>query len=98
MFDLINEFADEEEKLGKVFLSPEDLKLLKALGRGSSTQEDEETMDNQNEDGFASAIAGIFDNLDGEDSVLPDLPRVNFFGQMRLLAQATAKLKASSGY
>ncbi|HAF58928.1 MAG TPA: hypothetical protein DCL00_05000, partial [Opitutae bacterium] len=30
------------------------------------------------EDGFASAIAGIFDNLDGEDSVLPDLPRVKF--------------------
>ena len=75
---LIKEFADEEEKL-EVFLSPEDLKLLKALGRGSSTQEDEETMDNQNEDGFASAIAGIFDNLDGEDSVLPDLPRVSFF-------------------
>ena len=75
---LIKEFSDEEEKL-EVFLCPEDLKLLKALGRGSSTEEDQEKADNQNEDGFASAIAGIFDNLDGEDSVLPDLPRVSFF-------------------
>ena len=75
---LINEFSDEEEKL-EVFLCPEDLKLLKALSKGSSTQEDQETGNNQNEDGFASAIAGIFENLEGEDSVLPDLPRVKFF-------------------
>ena len=36
-------------------------------------------MDNQNEDGFASAIAGIFDNLDGEDSVLPVAEGQSFF-------------------
>ena len=81
---LIKEFSDEEEKL-EVFLCPEDLKLLKALGRGSSTEEDQEKADNQNEDGFASAIAGIFDNLDGEDSVLPDLPRVSFFEDATLI-------------
>tara|TARA_B100002019_G_scaffold48713_1_gene41304 strand:+ start:6739 stop:7461 length:723 start_codon:yes stop_codon:yes gene_type:complete len=81
---LIKEFSDEEEKL-EVFLCPEDLKLLKALGKGSSTEEDQEKADNQNEDGFASAIAGIFDNLDGEDSVLPDLPRVSFFEDSTLI-------------
>ncbi|HAF58747.1 MAG TPA: hypothetical protein DCL00_04080, partial [Opitutae bacterium] len=71
---LIKEFSDEEEKL-EVFLCPEDLKLLKALGKGSKEEEANEASTSDSEDGFASAIAGIFDNLDGEDSVLPDLPR-----------------------
>jgi len=74
---LIKEFSDEEEKL-EVFLCPEDLKLLKALGKGSKETEANEASSSDSEDGFASAIAGIFDNLDGEDSVLPDLPRVKF--------------------
>jgi len=76
---LIAEFSDKEEKL-EVYLCPEDLKLLKALGKKPSPQED--TTNDQStseEDGFASAIAGIFDNLDGDDSILPDLPRVKFF-------------------
>jgi flagellar biosynthesis/type III secretory pathway protein FliH len=76
---LIAEFSDKEEKL-EVFLCPEDLNLLKALGKKPSPQED--TANDQStseEDGFASAIAGIFDNLDGDDSILPDLPRVKFF-------------------
>ena len=75
---LIAEFSDKEEKL-EVYLCPEDLKLLKALGKKPSPQED--TANDQStseEDGFASAIAGIFDNLDGDDSILPDLPRVKF--------------------
>lgn len=74
---LIKEFSDEEEKL-EVFLCPEDLKLLKALGKGSKEEDANEASTSESEDGFASAIAGIFDNLDGEDSVLPDLPRVKF--------------------
>ena len=76
---LIAEFSDKEEKL-EVYLCPDDLKLLKALGKKPSPQED--TASDQRtsgEDGFASAIAGIFDNLDGDDSILPDLPRVKFF-------------------
>ena len=36
------------------------------------------TDDSENEDGFASAISGIFENLDGDDSLLPDYPNVRF--------------------
>ena len=75
---LISEFSDKDEKL-EVYLCPDDLRLLKALGKGSSVPLKQENGESVNEDGFASAIAGIFDNLDGEDSVLPDLPRVKFF-------------------
>ena len=76
---LIAEFSDKEEKL-EVYLCPDDLKLLKALGKKPSPQEDTASdQSTSGEDGFASAIAGIFDNLDGDDSILPDLPRVKFF-------------------
>ena len=76
---LIAEFSDKEEKL-EVYLCPEDLKLLKALGKKQSPQEiSKSEQSSSGEDGFASAIAGIFDNLDGDDSILPDLPRVKFF-------------------
>ena len=73
---LISEFSDDDEKL-EVYLCPEDLKLLKGLGKGSKSSDEPEVQEDS-EDGFASAIAGIFDNLDGEESVLPDLPRVKF--------------------
>ena len=76
---LIAEFSDKEENL-EVFLCPEDLKLLKALGKKPAPQKTPDKAQNSSgEDGFASAIAGIFDNLDGDDSILPDLPRVKFF-------------------
>ena len=76
---LIAEFSDKEENL-EVFLCPEDLKLLKALGKKPAPQKTPDKDQNSSgEDGFASAIAGIFDNLDGDDSILPDLPRVKFF-------------------
>ena len=76
---LISEFSDKEEKL-EVYLCPEDLKLLKGLGKKPSPQQDTPSdQSTSEEDGFASAIAGIFDNLDGDDSILPDLPRVKFF-------------------
>ena len=73
---LIQEFSDETESL-EVYLCPEDLKLLKGLNSpeeldlGPSENLDEE-------DGFAGAISGIFDNLDGDDSLLPDYPNVRF--------------------
>lgn len=82
---LIKEFSDEEERL-EVYLCPQDLKLLKALGKGSKPADGEEASKSENEDGFASAIAGIFDNLDGEDSVLPDLPRVQFHEDTSLVS------------
>ena len=73
---LINEFADEEEQL-EVYLSADDLKLLKAFTKvDDSCAESVEPKEEQ--DGFASAIAGIFDNLDGNDALLPDLPHVKF--------------------
>ena len=73
---LINEFADEEEQL-EVYLSADDLKLLKAFTKvDDSSAESVEPKEEQ--DGFASAIAGIFDNLDGNDALLPDLPHVKF--------------------
>ena len=76
---LIAEFSDKEENL-EVFLCPEDLKLLKAMGKKSAPQKTPDKDQNSSgEDGFASAIAGIFDNLDGDDSILPDFPRVKFF-------------------
>lgn len=33
----------------------------------------------QEEEGFASAIAGIFDGLDGDDALLEGYPNVKFF-------------------
>jgi len=75
---LIAEFSDKEENL-EVFLCPEDLKLLKALGKKPPQETSGKGQNSSDDDGFASAIAGIFDNLDGDDSILPDLPRVKFF-------------------
>ena len=39
-----------------------------------SSSEDEE-----NDEGFASAIAGIFDGLEGDDALLSEYPEVKFF-------------------
>lgn len=82
---LIGEFSDKDENL-EVYLCPDDLKLLKAMGKGVQSPESTQADNNENEDGFASAIAGIFDNLDGEDSVLPDLPRVKFYEDSSLVS------------
>ena len=38
-----------------------------------------EEKNNQEEEGFASAIAGIFDGLDGDDALLEGYPNVKFF-------------------
>jgi flagellar biosynthesis/type III secretory pathway protein FliH len=73
---LINEFSDKEEQL-EVYLSVDDLKLLKAFKKADDSSSDADKP-RQEEDGFASAIAGIFDNLDGNDALLPDLPHVKF--------------------
>ena len=75
---MISEFTNEDEAL-EVFLCPEDLNLLK----GMSTP-DKPAEPNQDDGGFASAIAGIFDNLDGDDALLPDLPKVSFFADESL--------------
>jgi len=92
---LISEFADEDEYL-EVFLCPEDLKLLKAMGKEPSNQKNEAIESSESGDGFASAIAGIFDNLDGEDAVLPDLPRVKFF-EDATLSNGDCQVKSKFG-
>jgi len=92
---LIGEFADEDENL-EVFLCPEDLKLLKAMGKEINHQEVDDDNASQNEDGFASAIAGIFDNLDGEDAIFADLPRVKFFEDVSL-SKGDCQVKSKFG-
>ncbi len=72
---MIAEFADEDEKL-EVFLNAKDLDLLKGLRR---TEDDSDSSSNEEEEGFASAIAGIFDGLDGDDALLSEYPEVKFF-------------------
>ena len=45
---------------------------------------------NEDDGGFASAISGIFDNLDGDDALLPDLPKLVFL-QMNLCKEVTVR-------
>lgn len=92
---LIGEFADEDENL-QVFLCPEDLNLLKAMGKEINDQEVDDNNASQEEDGFASAIAGIFDNLDGEEAILADLPRVKFFEDASL-SRGDCQVKSKFG-
>ncbi len=89
---LIKEFSDEDESL-EVFLSPGDLDLLKGL---SDATRQSDASANEQEDGFASAISGIFDNLDGDDSLLPDLPNVRFHGDPSL-ASGDCQIKSRFG-
>ena len=70
---MITEFTNDEEAL-EVYLCPDDLALLKALNAP-----DKPMPNNEEEGGFASAIAGIFDNLDGDNALLPEFPKVKFF-------------------
>lgn len=72
---LIEEFADDTEALD-VYLCPDDLKLLKGLK--NPVRIDDEQKDDGGDDGFSKAISGIFDNLEGDDSLLSDYPNVSF--------------------
>lgn len=71
---MVTEFSGEDEKL-EVFLCPQDLSLLKAMADPEKPASEEEGQ----EEGFASAIAGIFDGLDGDDALLDGYPNVKFF-------------------
>jgi len=87
---LIKEFTNEDEAL-EVFLCPEDLALLKGINSKADAQ-----TDNVDDSGFASAIAGIFDNLEGDDSLLPDLPKVRFF-EDETLSRGDCQIKSRFG-
>lgn len=71
---MVTEFSGEDEKL-EVFLCPQDLSLLKAMADPEKPASEEDSQ----EEGFASAIAGIFDGLDGDDALLDGYPNVKFF-------------------
>ena len=72
---MVAEFSGEDEKL-EVYLCPLDLSLLKAM---ADPEKKPEEKDEPEEEGFASAIAGIFDGLDGDDALLEGYPNVKFF-------------------
>ncbi len=72
---MVEEFSGDDEKL-EVFLCPQDLSLLKAMADPDKPASEQEA---QEEEGFASAIAGIFDGLDGDDALLEGYPNVKFF-------------------
>ena len=72
---MVAEFSGEDEKL-EVYLCPQDLSLLKSM---ADPEKPAEEKNNQEEEGFASAIAGIFDGLDGDDALLEGYPNVKFF-------------------
>ena len=76
---MIEEFSNGEEKLD-VFLCKKDLDLLKALSNTANEVSDDDT-----DDGFASAIAGIFDGLEGDDSLIDGYPNVKFHQDDSLL-------------
>jgi flagellar assembly protein FliH len=73
---MISEFVGQDEEKLEVYLCPQDLSLLKAMA--NPQKEPEEGAENADE-GFASAIAGIFDGLDGDDALLAGYPNVKFF-------------------
>ena len=78
---MIEEFSNGEEKLD-VFLCKQDLDLLKALSNTANEVSDDDT-----DDGFASAIAGIFDGLEGDDSLIDGYPNVKFHQDDSLLPE-----------
>ena len=71
---MIGEFSEEDEKLD-VYLCKHDLDLLKGLSKSEDTGSTEDS----EQEGFASAIAGIFEGLDGDESLLDGYPNVKFF-------------------
>ncbi len=72
---MVTEFSGDDEKL-EVYLCSKDLALLKAMADPEKLAVEDEK---DEEEGFASAIAGIFDGLDGDDALLEGYPNVKFF-------------------
>ena len=75
---MVSDFSGDNEKL-EVYLCPQDLTLLKALSKQQDAPVQETEPEQDQEEGFASAIAGIFDGLDGDDELLDGYPNVKFF-------------------
>jgi len=90
---MIAEFANSEEEKLEVFLCPQDLSLLKAM---ANPQKEPTEDSKESEEGFASAIAGIFDGLDGDDALLAGFPNVKFFEDASL-ASGDCQIKSRFG-
>jgi len=89
--NLIGEFATEDEKL-EVFLSPEDLKLLKA-GDKLAKEDPEEVPET---DDFSGALAGLFDGIGGSEALLEGYPNVVFHEDPEL-GQGDCQIKSRFG-
>jgi len=74
---MVSEFAGQDEEKLEVYLCPQDLSLLKAMANPQKEPVDD--AGDGDDEGFASAIAGIFDGLDGDDALLAGYPNVKFF-------------------
>lgn len=72
--NMVAEFSNDDEKL-EVYLCADDLNLLKAFARDD---EPTPTEGEGEESGFAGAIAGIFEGLDGDDALLEGYPNISF--------------------
>jgi flagellar assembly protein FliH len=90
---MISEFANAEEEKLEVYLCPPDLSLLKAMANPKKEPSEE---GGESEEGFASAIAGIFDGLDGDDVLLAGYPNVKFF-EDAALASGDCQIKSRFG-
>ncbi len=90
---MISEFANAEEEKLEVYLCQRDLSLLKAM---ANTQKEPSEEEGESEEGFASAIAGIFDGLDGDDALLAGYPNVKFF-EDDSLAPGDCQIKSRFG-
>jgi len=76
--NMVAEFSDGDEKL-EVYLCADDLNLLKAFARDDDVQDTPASSEGEEqESGFAGAIAGIFEGLDGDDALLEGYPNVSF--------------------
>ncbi len=71
---LVAEFSGEDEQL-EVYLCPADLTLLKGFARKDDPAP---APQEEGEGGFAGAIAGIFDGLEGDDSLLEGYANLTF--------------------
>ena len=90
---MISEFANAEEEKLEVYLCPQDLSLLKAM---ANPQKEPTEEGGDSGEGFASAIAGIFDGLDGDDALLSGFPNVKFFDDDSL-ASGDCQIKSRFG-
>ena len=91
--NMISEFAGQDDEKLEVYLCPQDFSLLKAT---ANPQKEPDEGEDGGDEGFASAIAGIFDGLDGDDALLAGYPNVKFF-EDESLSSGDCQIKSRFG-